>query len=260
MPIREGDGTGIAAIREGDGTAISQVREGDGTVVYTAADAGGDIDTTSLQHRWPTDEGSGTTVNDSVGALDGTLNEPDWISGTGKGDFYLDYVSANDDRVNYGQVLPSDWTELTVSMWAEEINTAPDGNGWVAFQELDGSVTSGFLMRNDGTDSFDFRFDGVSGSTSVSGVPKWEMVTLSWNGTDASCYIGDGSSVDVTLSNVSMPNFSSTDTFGTGTRIDGSAGGTSFEGGIDDPKVYDRALTSSQVTDLFNNTKGYYGR
>lgn len=240
MPARKGDETGLAA------SGFTEVRKGDGTVLWqlnTIPDS---------QHRWPTDEGSGGTLTDSQGSQNGSLNGPDWVTGSGgNGDAYLDYPNSA-DYVGYGEVLKPSWSSLSVVVWAKFDSV----DNTLVTQAVGTSSTDFLIFNNSG--SLDYRFDGSQVATAdISSTGGWHMVALTVDNGAATAYFDDGS-VGST-SGLSTPSWSS-DPFETGNRNAGSGFSPSqpWGDGIDDPAVWDSALSASQISDHYNNTVGNY--
>ena len=69
----------------------------------------------SVIHRWKADEGSGSTVADSVGAADGTVNGATWVNGKWTGNYALDgdgssaYIETS-TWGTFGSNLTGSWT------------------------------------------------------------------------------------------------------------------------------------------------------
>lgn len=207
------------------------------------------IPDSGLMHRWPFDEGSGTTVNDSEGDIDGTITGATWVSGTGNGDSYLDF-DGEDDIVEYGRVFPDSWDELTVSVWTDNIDS--DGsNDYVVKHDSEGSAGSGFILRQSDTTEFEWRLDNTV-TADVSEDSGWRMLTLTFDGTEITAYLDKS---DVGSTTTDMPTWEDGDEFNVGAS---SPGSNHYEGGIDDPKIWDRALSSSEISDLYGGTEGFY--
>ena len=118
VPIRQGDGTGLAA------KGYSQVRKGDGTVLWNAIP---DSEANQkLAHRWPLDDVNGT-VEDSVGEANGSNNGVTSVSGeyaggsAGEGDGVGDHISIdindiqtwiNDTTTDHAVALTVDFSQL----------------------------------------------------------------------------------------------------------------------------------------------------
>lgn len=101
MPIRKGDGTGIASIRKGDGTGITEVRKGDGTVLFSTGGGTPDSVISQFDAQELTGFSDGDTVStwtDQVGTNDATG------SGTYRTNGINGYASVEFDGVNDGFV------------------------------------------------------------------------------------------------------------------------------------------------------------
>lgn len=76
MTIFTPDDSEVSEIVLPDGSQASEVVAPDGSVVWTAAP---DIPDSAI-NRWQGDEGSGTTVSDTIGAKDLSFNAVNWVS------------------------------------------------------------------------------------------------------------------------------------------------------------------------------------
>jgi hypothetical protein len=219
--------------------------------------------TTGLVGWWRLDDGGGTAASDSSGSGNtGSLSSPApaWVAGK-IGTGALSFNGSN----NYVQItgLMGTPTDVTISAWA---NLSADGaasgseivsiGDYIALRldetDFPGHVTSGFYRGSDtnfyfvsnntsyagtGWHHFVFVFDhtnnarnlyvdgSVSGSTDTSGL--------------AIGYTGDGSNTFIGRHGASSANF--------------------FNGSIDDVRVYNRALTASDVAQLYAYTSPFNG-
>ena len=169
------------------------------TRVDAIPDSGGD-------HQWDKDEGSDSTIADSIGTLDGTLvNNPSWADDAGAGGFYIDY-NGTDQYADLGSDSRSELRHFT-----------DDGKGtlfaWVNPDDVSGqnmiigsSISTGDTAPGFGLvilDDGDIRFVGV---TDTEGEVPWDItasdvigtgdgwvpVAGTLDGSTARIYVGDG--------------------------------------------------------------------
>jgi len=154
-------------------------------------------------HQWDSDEGTGTTLADSIGSLDGMINGATWTSGLGTGDTHLLYDATDDYTdlvgsasalsyyVNNGEGTLFAWTRIDTDMTAEGgiISNAPSSNLKTVALRYNGS--SGFYQfaMGDGSGSYSVLMDGGGGNLIVG---EWLPVAASLDGSDAYLYVGDG--------------------------------------------------------------------
>lgn len=212
-----------------------------------------DISTGTLV-RWAFDEGSGSTADDSSGnGNDATLTgSPSWVDGkTGNA---LEFSGTNYARSD-GSVTVSD--TFTVSAWVKP-SAAPDVGGFAA-RIVENSYASSFALGyyNNGTAKVvQLSIEG-NALFGVSDIPlgEWSHVVATFDGAVANVYVngvfdstGDFSG-SITPGSVSLPIY-------VGTYFGSPGELASFVGAIDDVRVYDRALSSSDVTELYEAASG----
>lgn len=121
----------------------------------------------AVEHHYPTDEGSGTTLTDNVGSLNGTINGATWIVlADAIGGQYLD-MDGSEDRVSFGTdgfsfVVSSDYT---ITGFAR-IDDGSGNNPLAAYRDSN----AGFTFRVNGG-SLEFSHPGANTYTSSMSVP-----------------------------------------------------------------------------------------
>ncbi len=209
--------------------------------------------------HWKLDETSGTTATDSEGGHHGTLqNGPVWIAGTVDGALDFD---GNDDYVD----LTSD-TELddvfdggaTVMAWIEPKNWGRNGYGRIFDKSSSPSSTGdGWAIRlnkDNGGLNFGQGFSGGRGwwripDNSIN-LDTWQHVAITYDSSstanDPVIYL-DG--IPLAVTRVDSPSGSFLTDSAINLRLGNHAGGTShtFEGKIDDARIYDRILTETEI-------------
>jgi chitodextrinase len=203
--------------------------------------------TTGLVGYWNFDEGSGATAADSSGnGNNGTLmNGPTWTVGkVGSGALSFDGV---DDYVSISTGLPA-LTEQTFSVWINPrsaggssvgniINKGPNN----AQLRMFFSTGVQFLADCDGTDV-------SSVKANLLAVNAWNYVAVTWNG-----QCGTNASVTWFING----NGSSITNLGSGSKVTGGSAlaiGSSFDGRIDEARVYNRILSNQEMLDIYNDT------
>ena len=205
--------------------------------------------TTGLVGWWKFDEGSGTAAADSSGNNNtGTLtNGPTWTTGKIGGalsfDGTNDYVGASVSDSNLATTLTlSQWVKATsFAEFAGIISNFSDG-GMKVF--INSGVTGGFGVG--------FRKVGGSYAECFSASTQlgvWYHLTVTYNTGAVNIYINGN--LDKTCNgNTTITNNS---TFYIGYNNNNDA---YFKGLIDEVRIYNRALSASEVSELFNYTGG----
>ena len=223
-----------------------------GAAVFTingsgTASSGGGAPAGAVAH-WTFDETSGTLAADSAGSNDGTL--VDGLTATGAaGQIGSSLVlDGADDLVNAGDTLGfSGQQSFTVSGWVRFDAGASDGDS-----HLIGRRTNYYFEVENNEIIFGYR-DGV-GYTDLESV--WSSVDGQWHHFAG---VHDASS-DELIAYIDGVEHDRVSTGGADIVDQGSAFtlggfvdvGFHLDGALDDARVYDRALSASEVTDLYN--------
>ena len=190
---------------------------------------------------WSFDDESGTVATDHSGnGNDGTLQgDPTWTNGKKGGALDFD---GSDDYVDLATQIPNQ-TNGTYSAW---IKYSGSGNSAV-FGTSGGNPSYIFLFFN-----ADNIFVGDNASSQVSWpfspadfTDTWKLLTLVKSGSTLTLYV-DG----VSQGSRSMTNITPVDYIGTGQT---GGGDYHFNGQIDDLRIYNRALTSTDIQALYNS-------
>lgn len=212
--------------------------------------------------HWKLDEGSGTTTADASGSGNtGTLGtspaNPAW--GTGKLGSALNFDGA-DDVVNAGSGTSLDnLTAVTVAAWIKADTLGEGGKGRIVVKGASVGPTAGWHLHVNTSNSLEFRVDYSTtdlsrvSADSVFGIGAWKHVVVTWT--------GSATATNIRFYVDGVETGYGTTTNGVGTRaIDGTSnlyignesGGTrTFDGHLDDVRVYSRALTAAEVTALY---------
>jgi N-acetylneuraminic acid mutarotase len=190
---------------------------------------------------WKFDEGSGTVAYDSSGnGNHGNLtNGPTWVSGKIGGALSFDGVN---DHVRIGNVL-NNMSSSCFSLWFKPASV-PSGHGYMVFKEHTYALTlasNGGVHLNFGNGS---EWGNTNVYTTLLELNKWYNVTATRESGIMKVFI------DI---NLLANNFYNT-SFGSNSwpLVFGGIGTNSFNGLIDDIRIYDRALSAEEVLALYN--------
>lgn len=236
-PIRRGDGTGL------DPEGFTEVRKGDGTVLWSAIDIPDSgvsrwtFDSVDLDGSDPIDVwgDNDATNNGATTGVDGTSETYD----TGEAfefDGTDDYVSAAvpDEIQGTGDKSAALWFRYDSQGYMLAIGTNDISQGFGAFVHTDDKLN--FWGSND---------DFTTGEELTTG--QWYHVAITYDGDDVAVYLdGDNAADGVRSKNL--------DTGDDETTIGARMGGrVSIEGRIDDVRIYDKALSSSEISNLYTS-------
>ncbi|MBP7937361.1 MAG: chitobiase/beta-hexosaminidase C-terminal domain-containing protein [Phycisphaerae bacterium] len=203
--------------------------------------------TAGLVGWWRLDDGFGTTAADSSSSGNhGTLvNEPTWTSSARVGPYALSF-DGSDDRVDIGGAAVSG--DLTLMAWLR-FPTGPSNQRAITLQQ--NPTTAGLqLVANPSNGTIRIDNEGGPASEVSSGTGmndnNWHHAAVTRSGTTYSLYV-DG--VLVGASGGSAPDYTSTKM---GCRNSGS-NGSFYYGQMDEVRLYRRALSASDVNELYNS-------
>ena len=207
--------------------------------------------TTGLVALWRLDEGSGTKVADSIGKnLPGVLNNANAWEGGQIGTNSLHFNDGTNDFVDTNADILDGATTLTISAWMKRDAT----NDYVSVSKVASSNNDRMLISfwNDGNLYWNFSNGGNVFDSVASNDDTWHHVVLVFDGalTQTSRVAGYLDGVDQGLSAswpATAPSIAAD--FAIGRMYNG--GLIYSDGQIDDVRVYDRALSSSDVTELY---------
>lgn len=214
---------------------------------------------TNLEAYWQMEETSGTRY-DSHNSYNLTDNNT-VLSGTGILGTGADMESTNNEYLSVASNSIWDWTtsnDRSLSMW---IKTESDitNQGLCVRWSNEGGNNKNLLVRLNASGYVQVYVGSgsstgvnVTGSTDVSD-QAWHHIVITWNGTvDDKFRIYVDGSLDATSATASPGAASSTLRFG------GYSGGsgTAFDGIIDEVGWWSKALTSTEVTALYNSGAG----
>jgi len=246
-PIRDGSGNSIGSIRLGDGSEISEVRTGAGDVLFSAIPDSG-----VMRLTFDNADTSGSTAIDSFNNNDASINGAT-TGVAGANDTYTTNEAYSFDGNN-------DFVESNSPTFDESFyNSAHSVAGWInttssassiIFGIFDSSTNDRERAINTGNLTINRFTTGVSGSTTIDD-GNWHHVVYTYSGDGSGDMTGyvDGSQ-DVTATE--------TGSFSAGTQDSIYIGANGLEsqqfvsGDLDDIRVYDKELTSTEVNSLYN--------
>jgi len=206
--------------------------------------------------------GTGTTWTDLSGETNnGTLvNSPAYTSNPG----YFTFALANNNYVSTSGTISS-LTEATFLAWVYSTQTQPDYTNVLMSRNGMGSATNyatGMNFPTGGNNSVGYHWNdngGTYGWDSGLGVPNnaWSMMAVTVSPTQAIAYLGKSSGI-TTATNTNSHSVTSNLNFFV-SRDTGGGGTRNFNGRIAQVLIYNRALTGTEITTNFDNTKSKYG-
>lgn len=206
---------------------------------------------TGLMGYWKLDETSGGTIDSSGNNYTGTGSNLTYNANGKIGRCYT--FNGTDSRVTFGNVIKPT-TALSISLWMKDggqtaekniINTSVYDGVWRGWRFTRYSDQAAGVLLSSGTNNLDVTF-----GTTLSN-DNWYHIVFTWNGTTAYVYINNvrnsGWSWSYTISYATTHNL----TFGAN-----QSGGQVYDGEIDEVGVWNRALTSNEVSILYNSGSG----
>ena len=196
-----------------------------------------------LVAHWAFDESSGAVANDSSGNNNtATLsNGPTWVAGKIANALNFDAV---DDYATVRDIAILNPAKITIAGWiSTRVNTTAQR---VVDRDNGGAITY-FLALTGNPNKVSFRVGSsvVTGTTTVS-ANTWHHIAGVYDGSTLTCYLDGVANGSVSGSPVLTDN---------GVPINigrRAAGGVKLNGQLDDIRIYDRALSASEITDLYS--------
>lgn len=209
--------------------------------------------TDGLVGYWNFDEGSGTTANDTSGNNnDGTLvSGPTWATGKIGSAISFDAVSSRVE-IAHSSVFSFGEVSFSYSAWFYPRSYGEGGRGMILSKS--GSDHNYYARINDSKASLYICSNGrcnTTWPTIANFLDQWHHLVVVDSVTSFTVYI-DGEVY-------STGGAFASDTSGVGTLYIGSVNGGTYvwDGLIDDVRFYNRALTSTEIGDIYNWTGGY---
>tara|TARA_R110001606_G_scaffold109857_1_gene235674 strand:+ start:3390 stop:4082 length:693 start_codon:yes stop_codon:yes gene_type:complete len=202
--------------------------------------------------------GSGTSVDNLVGANTGALENGVGFTSTYGGEFVFDGVDQN-INIGVGTGINQLSGDFTVSIWARR--TSASGNTWGNlfgdyYTNTTATTNEWQIMMSSASQIFVYRVPSYVINATSSGFPinTWINVVMTRIGTTLKLYAN--SNLIATTTN-SGDWGTSTGDLNMGTDGDGSS--EPFPGEISAVQVYDQGLTAAEVLQNYNAQKSRYG-
>ncbi len=200
----------------------------------------------TLRAYWPLDEVSGSLAPDHSGnGHDGLVQGSSWVVGRYAAGLQLD-GSTDNVHVDATALELGDWAGLTISAWVRnDVGVGAGTDDIVTWWSWNGypCTDCSLLLTHHKNNEYFFEIAGTAvtgGAVST----DWTHVTATWDGGWIRLYV-DGIEVDSRARTGSLPTSSGDLVIG------GQDDGThNFEGVVDEVRLYDRALSASEVMDL----------
>ncbi|KKR82378.1 MAG: hypothetical protein UU73_C0007G0018 [Candidatus Daviesbacteria bacterium GW2011_GWA1_41_61] len=228
---------------------------------------------------WKMDECQGTVANDSSGNSNtGTITATSTLGtcttsstfwggsgGTGAGKRnYAPTFNGTGDYISVSNNSSLNPTNFTISTWIKPTTVSTDYI--VSKQDYASNQTYGYSFYINSSSKLQLRLgnqlnqwrDAADTGASI-GTGSWIYVSVSWDGTNASFY-QNGILTSTIAPNNSGAMVNSSNTLNIGrwwTTFDG--GINYFNGQIDDVKIFNYALTATQVKDIYNSGAVNFG-
>lgn len=200
----------------------------------------------SVAH-WTFDDGSGTVTVDAAGNSNGTVFGAVWVAGVAGS--ALDF-NGTTSHVVIDNTLDITGTQITLAAWIQPRDGGTANGSRVISKRTDAGGSDVWAMATS-QNRVHFRLDGEDMSSSHVFAPnEWLHVAMIYNGVDKLIYVNG-------VLDASTPQAKSDpiDTSARPVHLGMREGeGRHFNGLIDEVRIYNRALTSTEVSALFNGT------
>lgn len=234
-------------------------------VVNAATDVKNDANLpTSLVSYYELEESSGTRV-DSHGANNLTDNNT-VTSAAGKQGTAAVFVTANTEFLSNTALDISGTTDKSLAFWVK-IGTAPSSGTTYAlfsdYQNVGNNRAWGMMYRNNGGTLQFYTITSDDGSSTLTGTINQTLTAGTWyhlaflydkSAGSIQVYVNGSSIGSITGQKVSIKN--GTDPFRIGALGDGGGTAWHFDGSIDEFGLWDKLLSSTEVSDLYNSGTG----
>ncbi|NTU46678.1 DUF2341 domain-containing protein [Candidatus Roizmanbacteria bacterium] len=226
-------------------------------------------DTTSLTKGlvgwWKMDEGTGTSTTDSTGKGNtGTFNcsgtscvNPSWTT-SGKYGNALSFIPTSNTSsyltsniVNVSSIQNS---TITLSTWINPDNIDHSNDKWIARNGMGTDENYGIFLGSPSSGNYKILFSGYSGTWVSSSTTNYVVPSNTWShivvvltqGKSISFYLNGNLIQTNTISFITVP---ATTAFHIGA---GAGSSQAYNGYLDDFRIYNRALTTSEIQTLYN--------
>ncbi len=214
------------------------------TVFGTAA-ARADINSGLIAY-WPFDEQNNPAAIDVVGTANGTpQNGVSWAEGYLEGALFFD---GNDDYVQLGNpasLRPT--TTMSISAWIY-LEGRQSSNWGRVISKTNGSTGDNWAMIATAYNSIDCRIGGTSNRSANNSITQyeWQHIACTYDGASVKVY-RNGTLIHSYAKSGAIPTINEVTIGRNATAVN-----RYFKGGIDDLRVYNRALTQADVIELYS--------
>ena len=198
-----------------------------------------------LEGYWKFDEGSGNTINDSSGnGNTGTLvNSPTWTTGMfGNG---LKFNGVNQYVAFSPTNLPTGDAPHSISAWLYQ-GSLPSNRAWILLLGNPGSGSHHWLINSAGGTQFGI-WDRAQVYPQLP-VGQWTFIVITYDGTNIRSYVNGVLDQTVT---VGAQKFYLANSF---EIAQAQIGENYWNGTIDEVRIYNKALSASEIAGLYNGT------
>jgi len=210
---------------------------------------------------YPLDEGAGTNAEDIIGGSNGTLmNTPVW--GTGKIGDGLSFVQAESDYVEIPDDLITISDDFSVAMWVNPTSDT-DSPCWIGLFETGGYNFRGGLYWRGSLRKISFRTSSAAGIGNVVTyddpashiIIPGSMIHVVW--------VKEGDAYQIFVDGDEKTTID--DGPGSGAIVSAIGAGyrtsiNTADGNIDEVRIYNKALTETEIAALASATCGYDGQ
>lgn len=173
-------------------------------------------------HQWNHDEGSGTTLTDSIASLDGSINGATWESGAGADDVYLKYDGST-DNTDLGLDSRSEFRHFvedgigSIFLWIRPATTSERftviGSGLKSENvniaiELNDDANGDIRWVIHNSESTVWDTGGVTASITAG---EWQPIAATVDGVGAACVYRGNPSEEYVVSKVASDSFDTDD-------------------------------------------------
>lgn len=225
---------------------------------------------TSLQSYWDLEEADGTRY-DLHGSSDFTQNGTGGVDQeTGKVGNAATFATGDSDFLSGSGVDISGTTDKSVAFWIK-IGTAPSSGTTYAlftdYQNVGNNRAWAMTYRNNGGTLQFYTITSDNGTATATGTLNqtltagtWYHVAFLYDKSAGSIQIYVNGSSAGTISSQKTTIYNGSDPFRIGALGDGGGTAWYLDGAVDEFGVWDKLLTSSEITDLYNSGSGiaYY--
>ncbi|MFB6192943.1 MAG: LamG domain-containing protein [Candidatus Nanohaloarchaea archaeon] len=199
---------------------------------------------------WPLTYTSGSAYDLSGNNNDGTTNGSVTRGVAGKAGVQAYSFDGTDDSVSGSLSITKD--AISMVAWARPTVSGANQADYAKVFELNDGATKAWLQVHSSSvwdvgirNSSGTTFAIVQGSSDVQ-ADRWYHLAATYDGSNTALYV-DGQSVDTASSSDTMADLSG---FGIGANVSNS--NQRFQGNITDARIYNRALSSSEIQTLYN--------